>query len=189
MPKFVDPITKLFDYDSLHSVTKQVAVSLNKLIDVNYYPNEKTKRSNFLHRPIGIGIQGLADVFMLMDLPFTSDKAKETNKLIFETIYHASLESSNETAIQRKPYMQRVIDEYKDTVGMHSIQNSHNTVDTTRFKDTNIDKCKPIINEIQNLPQEYAGSYSTFVGSPHMKVFFNLICGASHHQANMTGIN
>ncbi len=166
LPKFVHPVTKQFDYDKLHEVTKQAAISLNKLIDVNYYPNEKTRRSNFLHRPIGIGVQGLADVFMLMDLPFTSPGAKEVNKYIFETIYHGALESSNETAIARKPHMQKVISEYKDTVGMNSGLNGHNVVDTFRFNDSHIDKCKPIINEIQNLPDEYAGSYSSFVGSP-----------------------
>ena len=172
LPKFVDPNTKIFDYETLHSVTKQVSVSLNKLIDVNYYPNEKTKRSNLLHRPIGIGVQGLADVFMLMDIPFTSPKAKETNKLIFETIYHAALESSNETAIKRKLHMQTVIDEYKDTIGMNNPLNNHTIVDTFRFNDTNITNCKPIINEIQKLPHEYAGSYSTFVGSPlHEGIF------------------
>ena len=172
LPKFVDPSTKLFNYDRLHEVTKQTAISLNKLIDVNYYPNEKTRRSNLFHRPIGIGVQGLADVFMLMDLPFTSPHAKETNKLIFETIYHAALESSNETAIQRKSHMQKVIDEYKDTIGTNSFPNMHKIIDTYRFKDIEIDKCKPIYNEIQNLPHEYAGSYSTFVGSPlHEGIF------------------
>ncbi len=176
LPKFVNPLTKAFDYDKLHEVTKQVAVSLNKLIDVNYYPNEKTRRSNFLHRPIGIGVQGLADVFMLMDTPFTSPAAKEANKLIFETIYHGALTASNETAIARKAHMQKVISEYKDSfdhsVDISSGLNGHNIVDTFKLNDLDVDKCKPIINEIQNLPQEYAGSYSSFVGSPlHEGIF------------------
>jgi ribonucleoside-diphosphate reductase alpha chain len=77
---------------------------LNQIIDVNYYPTEKTRRSNMRHRPIGIGIQGLADVFMLMNLPFTSEEAKKMNRLIFETIYHAALEQSCEMAADSGPY-------------------------------------------------------------------------------------
>lgn len=87
-----------FDYQKLHDVTKIVTDNLNKIIDVNYYPTTKTKNSNFRHRPIGIGIQGLADVFLLFGLAFTSDKAKQLNRDIFETIYHAALEKSCELA-------------------------------------------------------------------------------------------
>jgi len=102
LPLFVNQETKEFNYEKLHEVTKVVTNNLNKVIDINFYPTEKTKRSNMLHRPIGIGVQGLADTFILMDIPFHSDKAKEVNKLIFETIYHASLEKSNEIAIEIK---------------------------------------------------------------------------------------
>ena len=102
LPTFVDETTKTFDYEKLHSVTKVVTTNLNRVIDINYYPTEKTRRSNLLHRPIGIGVQGLADTFIMMDIPFHSEKAKEVNKLIFETIYHAALEKSNELAIERK---------------------------------------------------------------------------------------
>ena len=105
LPTFVNQETKQFDYDTLHEVTKVVTNNLNKVIDKNYYPTEKTKRSNMRHRPIGIGVQGLADTFMLMDIPFYSDEAKEVNKLIFETIYHAALERSNEIAIERKQWI------------------------------------------------------------------------------------
>jgi ribonucleoside-diphosphate reductase alpha chain len=71
-----------------------VTYNLNKVIDVNFYPTEKTKLSNMRHRPIGIGVQGLADVFMLMNIPFASDAAKQLNKDIFETIYHGALTES-----------------------------------------------------------------------------------------------
>jgi ribonucleoside-diphosphate reductase alpha chain len=81
-----------------------VTYNLNKIIDVNFYPTEKTRRSNMRHRPIGIGIQGLADVFMLMNLAFTSESAKQINKDIFETIYHGALEQSCEMAAQEGPY-------------------------------------------------------------------------------------
>ena len=92
---------KTFDYEKLHEVVKVITYNLNKIIDVNFYPTEKTRLSNLLHRPIGIGIQGLADVFAMMDIAFTSDKARETNKFIFETIYHASAECSMEMARER----------------------------------------------------------------------------------------
>jgi ribonucleotide reductase alpha subunit len=102
LPTFVNEKTKQFDYDKLHEVAKVVTNNLNKVIDVNFYPTPKTERSNMLHRPIGIGVQGLADAFILMDIPFHSDEAKEVNKLIFETIYHAALEKSNEIVIAIK---------------------------------------------------------------------------------------
>jgi ribonucleoside-diphosphate reductase alpha chain len=77
---------------------------LNRIIDVNFYPTPKTELSNKRHRPIGIGVQGLADVFMQMGLPFESDESKQINKQIFETIYHAALEQSCEIAEQEGPY-------------------------------------------------------------------------------------
>jgi ribonucleoside-diphosphate reductase alpha chain len=101
LPAFVNQGSKQFDYSRLHEVTKVVTNNLNRVIDINFYPTEKTKRSNFKHRPIGIGVQGLADAFILMDIPFHSDAAKEVNKLIFETIYHAALEKSNELSLER----------------------------------------------------------------------------------------
>jgi ribonucleoside-diphosphate reductase alpha chain len=104
LPTFVNTTNKSFNYDKLHEVTKVVTNNLNKVIDINFYPTEKTKLSNMRHRPIGIGVQGLADVFVLMDIPFHSEEAKEVNKLIFETIYHAALEKSNEIAIDRYNY-------------------------------------------------------------------------------------
>jgi ribonucleoside-diphosphate reductase alpha chain len=104
LPSFVNSDTKEFDYDKLHSVTKVVTNNLNKVIDINFYPTEKTKTSNLRHRPIGIGVQGLADTFILMDIAFHSEEAKEVNTLIFETIYHAALEKSNELSFDQGPY-------------------------------------------------------------------------------------
>ncbi len=94
----------IFDYDLLHQITKVVTENLNKVIDRNFYPTEKTKRSNFKHRPVGIGIQGLADTFALLNIPFHSDEAKVVNSQIFETIYHAALEKSMELAREQGPY-------------------------------------------------------------------------------------
>jgi len=107
LPAFVNtsnPDAPFIDYEKLHEVTKVVTYNLNKVIDVNYYPTEKTRRSNMRHRPIGVGVQGLADVFMLMNIAFTSDEAKLINKRIFETIYHAAVESSCELAGIEGPY-------------------------------------------------------------------------------------
>jgi ribonucleoside-diphosphate reductase alpha chain len=104
LPVFVDEKTKQFDYIKLHEVTKVVTNNLNKVIDVNFYPTEKTRRSNFRHRPIGIGVQGLADTFILLDIPFHSEQAIEINKHIFETIYHAALEKSSEISMLEGSY-------------------------------------------------------------------------------------
>jgi ribonucleoside-diphosphate reductase alpha subunit len=104
LPSFVIETSKQFDYEKLHEVTKVVTNNLNRVIDINYYPTEKCKKSNLSHRPIGIGVQGLADTFVLMDIPFHSEQAKTVNKLIFETIYHAALERSNELSISDGSY-------------------------------------------------------------------------------------
>ncbi len=104
LPTFVDSETKTFDYKKLHEVSQVITKNLNKVIDVNYYPTEKTRVSNMRHRPIGIGVQGLADVFMLMDVPFHSDAAKEINQTIFETIYHGALTASADLAEKDGPY-------------------------------------------------------------------------------------
>ena len=87
-----------FDYLKLHSVARTVTYNLNKVIDVNFYPTKKTEYSNFRHRPVGIGVQGLADVFILLNLPFASDEAKKINLRIFQTIYHAALTESCQIA-------------------------------------------------------------------------------------------
>lgn len=88
----------VFNFDKLKSVTKIATLNLNKIIDINRYPVEEAKTSNLKHRPIGIGVQGLADTFMMMRLPFESERAKELNLKIFETIYYAALEASCELA-------------------------------------------------------------------------------------------
>ena len=98
LPTFVNEETKQMDYEKLHEVAKVVTYNLNRVIDINFYPTEKTRRSNLRHRPIGIGVQGLADVFMKMDIAFHSEQAREVNRLIFETIYHGAVERSYEIA-------------------------------------------------------------------------------------------
>jgi ribonucleoside-diphosphate reductase alpha subunit len=98
LPKYVNKETKTFDYDKLHEVTKTVTRNLNRVIDRNFYPVETARRSNMRHRPIGLGVQGLADVFILCGLPFDCEESRTMNAHIFETIYHAALEASSELA-------------------------------------------------------------------------------------------
>ena len=102
LPRFV--INGSFDQQKLYEVTYQVALNLNKIIDNNYYPVEEARNSNLRHRPIGLGVQGLADVFILLRLPFESDLAKLLNKNIFETIYFAAMTASKDLAIKEGPY-------------------------------------------------------------------------------------
>jgi len=98
LPKYVDREKRTFDYEKLHEVTKTVTKNLNRVIDRNFYPVETARKSNMRHRPIGLGVQGLADVFILCRHAFDSDEAKEINARIFETMYHAALEASSELA-------------------------------------------------------------------------------------------
>jgi ribonucleoside-diphosphate reductase alpha subunit len=88
----------VFDFEKLHEVTRVVTENLNRVIDVNYYPTPKTRVSNMAHRPIGIGVQGLADTFMLLDMAFSSEEARTLNRRIFETMYHAALTASCDLA-------------------------------------------------------------------------------------------
>ena len=171
LPAFVNEETKEFDYEQLHKVAKVVTGNLNRIIDINFYPTPKTKRSNLLHRPIGIGVQGLADTFIMMDIPFHSEQAKEVNKLIFETIYHAALERSNEIAVSRKEIVAHIHsklsetdlnnikaglspeDDVTDYLKIQGISNSNNhrviAAELIKFKNDKL-----------------SGSYSSFVGSP-----------------------
>merc|ERR1711972_381761 len=93
-----------FDFQRLYEVTKVATKNLNKVIERNYYPVEEARRSNMRHRPIGLGVQGLADAFMLMRLPFESEEAKRLNEDIFETIYFAACEASCELSERSGPY-------------------------------------------------------------------------------------
>jgi|TARA_R110001599_G_scaffold5140_5_gene25806 ribonucleoside-diphosphate reductase alpha subunit len=98
LPKYVNREAKTFDFDKLHEVTKIVTKNLNRVIDRNFYPVETAKKSNMRHRPIGLGVQGLADVFILCGLAFDCEESRMMNAQIFETMYHASLEASSELA-------------------------------------------------------------------------------------------
>jgi len=175
LSKFVNA-DKTFNYEHLHSVTKVVTANLNKIIDVNFYPTEKTRRSNLLHRPIGIGVQGLADVFAMMDIPYHSAEAINVNKLIFETIYHAALERSNEIAMSRKDDITALIDinKYDDQYRIDVFETTEKDCRTYKCnlnEKTNeiVNKVKPIRAELDITDKNVIGSYSSFVGSPASK--------------------
>ena len=104
LPKFVDTENNTFDYEALHRVTKVLTKNLNKVIDRNYYPTVNARQSNVRHRPIGIGVQGLADAFNMCKLPFDCDASRAMNSYIFETMYHAALEASCDLAKASHPY-------------------------------------------------------------------------------------
>ena len=176
LAKFV--ADKTFDYTKLHAVVKVVAYNLNRIIDVNFYPTDKTRISNLLHRPIGIGVQGLADVFALMDVAFTSEQAREINKLIFETIYHAALESSMEIAKERAGKM-HIMTRYHQHI-FQKVDVPHldkfAKVDWVSREyiagvadDAWVNELLPIPAEMHSLEGDLAGAYSSFIGSPASK--------------------
>jgi ribonucleoside-diphosphate reductase alpha subunit len=103
LPKYVTEDGK-FDHDKLFEVTYQATVNLNRIIDGNFYPVEEARNSNMRHRPIGLGVQGLADAFIMMRYPFESEEAKALNREIFETIYYAAMTASKDLAIAEGPY-------------------------------------------------------------------------------------
>ena len=133
-----------FNFEKLHSVVKTIVKNLNKVIDINFYPVEKGRVSNLRHRPIGIGVQGLADVFMILEFPFESKEASELNKAIFETIYHAATEASMELSKKRGQII-------------HDILNNNSDLDIKKY-----------VNEFENdiIKTKYKGAYSSFEGSP-----------------------
>lgn len=128
-----------FNFDLLHKVTMTIAKNLNKVIDINYYPIEKARVSNLRHRPIGIGIQGLADAYILMRYAFDSKEASELNVLIFETIYHAAVEQS--VLISKTRH---------DIIKANDLNNTY----------LNINEFDP------SFDSKYPGAYSSFEGSP-----------------------
>lgn len=102
LPMFVE--NGQFNHELLYNVTKRVTRNLNKVIDRNYYPVQEAENSNMRHRPVGLGVQGLADAFILLRMPFTSDEAKKLNQEIFETLYFAAVTASMEMAKEEGPY-------------------------------------------------------------------------------------
>ena len=139
-----------YDYDLLHDTVKVITKNLNKIIDKNFYPTSKTRRSNLKHRPVGIGTQGLADVFAILRIPFESEEAQVLNRNIFETIYHAAVETSMEISKKRSNIIHKLNTEGKDVV--NSLENAE-YLKLNEF-------------EIQNLDATHPGAYVSFMGSP-----------------------
>ncbi|KAF2117798.1 ribonucleotide reductase [Lophiotrema nucula] len=104
LPAFVDYHRGEYNFEKLHEITQIVTKNLNKIIEVNHYPVPEARKSNFRHRPIGLGVQGLADTFLALRMPFDSPEAKQLNIQVFETIYHAALTASCEIAEELGPY-------------------------------------------------------------------------------------
>jgi ribonucleoside-diphosphate reductase alpha chain len=134
-----------YNFRKLHEVAKVITKNLNKVIDINFYPVEKAKKSNFRHRPIGIGVQGLADTYILMRYPFDSQEAMKLNREIFETIYHGAMECSMELSKKRG----KLIADYND-----------NKLSFDELSD------KLSFNEYELVNPKYPGAYTTFEGSP-----------------------
>ena len=152
-----DRSTHNFNYEHLHDVVRVVTRNLNRVIDINYYPTEKTRTSNLLHRPIGIGVQGLADVFFAMNIPYYSDEAIKINKLIFETIYHAALSESNLISAERSRFFVSSFDSQSSSD--YEYARVAQSLDET-FKLTDNE-----YNNLKNTP-DLLGAYSSFIGSP-----------------------
>jgi ribonucleoside-diphosphate reductase alpha chain len=162
---------KTFDYVKLAEVTKVLVTNLNNIIDVNFYPNKKTSRSNYRHRPVGIGVQGLADTFFKMNIAFTSEEAKTVNKYIFETIYFAALEKSNDISRERGEGMEYLQTEYVAKKWSFTDQEpdcrTYVISDETDVKlVAQLKECMPIKSEIDDLNVGLMGAYSSFIGSP-----------------------
>ena len=165
LPKYIEKESTgiIYNFEKLREVVKQVVKNLNKIIDYNYYPVKEAENSNRKNRPVGIGCQGLSDVFAMMKMAFDSPEARILNRKIFENIYFAALEASMELARKRKKYVQ----EYKRLLKLGS--NSSGTGELTPEDQKRLEELKRvhwIIDEELKLPNQYAGAYSSFVGSP-----------------------
>ena len=176
----VNQETKEFDYNKLCEITKIVTRNLNNVIDINFYPTYKTYRSNMRHRPIGLGVQGLADALAMMDIPFHSERALEVNKNIFETIYYGSMYQSNQLAMERQKEMKKLRELLKNDADsyfhlINSIMRTEFYSDKVMFQNEQIfnlyHKLRPLYAEIfgkENVRRDIdkVGAYSSFEGSP-----------------------
>ena len=169
LDKYIRPT---YDFENLKNITKHLTNNLNNIIDYNFYPTKETKTSNLRHRPIGLGVQGLANVFLEFGYPFDSEKAKDLNEKIFECIYFGSLEASMEIAKDREINIQK----YKR--GLQQLDTGFVVEGDDFVTSLDMDIIKDnynIINEELNR-EEYLGTYSSYIGSPmyHGKFQFDL---------------
>lgn len=169
LPRYVESVIeedgtvkKHFNFTLLREMTKMITKNLNKIIDYNFYPVPEAERSNRRHRPIGIGVQGLADVFAMLRMPFDSMEARDINRKIFENIYFAAIESSMEIARKRKKFVQ----EYKRIHNqlVKNVEYKYSEEEQKRMEDLESEHF--ITQDELKLPGQYAGAYSSFIGSP-----------------------
>ena len=166
LPKFVK--NGVFDFELLGKITRIITRNLNKVIDINYYPIPETELSNKKHRPIGIGVQGLADVYVLMKFPFDSEEAAKLNRDIFETIYYFACDESANIAINREG---KIIELNKQLHLLDSRYTLPSIVSDAK------NKSDILYKELNTIPEElnrssHFGSYSSFIGSPISKGMF-----------------
>jgi len=167
LPKMIETNkegTLFFNYEKLREVVKQVVRNINKIIDYNYYPVKEAEYSNRKNRPQGLGCQGLVDLLAMLKIPFDSDEARVINRKIFENMYFAALECSMEIARKRKKYVQ----EYKRIIKLGS-GTAENPTELSQEDKARLQELKAthfIIDDELKLPNQYAGSYASFIGSP-----------------------
>ena len=164
LPRYINEVDgkNELDYQKLGEMVKQIVKNLNRVIDINYYPIPETRKSNFRHRPIGLGVQGLADVFAMLKIGFDSPEAAEINKKIFETIYYHSLETSMDIAKKREKQMKK----YKEVCQKitSSNESDEGRQELISEKEELENELLPIREELER--DKYLGSYATFEGSP-----------------------
>jgi ribonucleoside-diphosphate reductase alpha subunit len=159
-----------FDYNKLFEIAYRATKNLDHVIDINFYPVEQAKVSNMKHRPIGLGIQGLADVMSMMRILYESERALELNETIMETIYLAAMTASNDMAYDRCESMKQLILYFKDKWYPDYYDVSFST--SSQSIDKLYHQCKPNKYELSRAPTDTCGSYSSFEGSPFSKGIF-----------------
>ena len=165
LPKFADP-AGMYDFESLHEATSVLVRNLDRIIDINFYPTTETLRSNLLHRPIGVGVQGLADTFAIMDLSFDCPEARELNVKIFETIYHAAVQTSCLIAEERENALRNLQLDHVFEKGEDDISRVYSTDISPELAET-LGRTKLIPAEIKAFERGSPhGAYSSFMNSP-----------------------
>jgi ribonucleoside-diphosphate reductase subunit M1 len=159
-------LAKDFDYEKLWQVAYHVTENLNQVIDHNIYPTVESRRSNVKHRPIGLGVQGLADVFAMMRVPYGSEKALDINKKIFAVLYHASLSASCDITVSREERMKKIVTYFRKNPEYRPLSDFYEPGFTCPSVSVNRDyhALRPCQRELKMA--SHFGAYSSFKGSP-----------------------
>ena len=168
LPQYVrkDDVKPYFDHKTFIEVCGQMTRNLNEVVDLNYYPVPETRRSNMRHRPLGQGVQGLADVYMMMRYPFASKEARQLNKEIFESMYYGTIKMSADIAKERYEGMKHLNKLYRANVLVCTEEDPYTVINKSDDKEVDalIKKLRPNRWELEM--ESHFGAYSTFVGSP-----------------------